>query len=252
LPLRTPRTKILTVGAPDAFVMPPPTVLVVGPHAVITGAGTAGVRLFERCPPVHGVLLGSCELTMAGRRIRSEGAVALPAGTPHAIVGFGGPYACVAYLDPRRYGFEDVRRLATRWQGFVPGHDDLREALGDAFAPAPRRVDQRLLRALDAIDAEGHSVADAAARVGLSESRMTHLTTETLGAPPRVWRAWFKLQRAIREAVLGTANLTQAAHRAGFSDSAHLTRTSKQLLGVRPAEMLPQVVHVVGAPTRPM
>jgi len=41
---------------------------------------------------------------------------------------------------------------------------------------------------------------------------------------------------------------TQAAHRAGFSDSAHLTRTSKQLLGVRPAEMLPQVVHVLGPP----
>ncbi|MBK7402321.1 MAG: helix-turn-helix transcriptional regulator [Myxococcales bacterium] len=71
-----------------------------------------------------------------------------------------------------------------------------------------------MLRALEAIDAEGLSVADAAARAGLSESRMTHLTTETLGAPPRVWRAWFKLQRAIREAALGTANLTQAAHRA--------------------------------------
>lgn len=231
--------------------MASPTVLAVGPHAVITGAATAGVRLFERSSLVHGVLLGPCELTLAGRRVRSEGAVALPAGAPHSIVGFGAPYACVAYLDPRRYGFEDVRRLAAKWQGFVPGLDDLREALADTFAPPPRRVDHRLLRALDAIDADGLSVADAAARAGLSESRLTHLTTETLGAPPRVWRAWFKLQRAIREAALGTANLTEAAHRAGFSDSAHLTRTSKQLLGVRPARMLPHVVHVVGPPHAP-
>lgn len=229
--------------APDA-----PTVLVVGPHAAITGARTAGVRLFERRPPVHGVLLGRCELALAGRRVRSEGAIAVPAGASHAVLAFGDPFACVAYLDARRYRFEDAQRLAERWRGFVPGRDDLREALGDALAPPQRRVDCRTLRALEAIDAEGLSVAEASARLGLSESRLTHLTTETLGAPPRVWRAWFKLQRAIREAALGAANLTQAAHRAGFADSAHLTRTSKRLLGVRPAEMLPRVVHVVGRP----
>ena len=223
-----------------------PTVLVVGPHVALTGARTTGVRFFERRPPLHGVLLGRCELALEGRRVRSEGAIALPAGASHSVVAFGDPYACVAYLDARRYRFEDVRRLAERWRGFVPGRDDLREALGDALAAPQRRVDGRLLRALDAIDTEGLSVAEASAQQGLSESRMTHLTTETLGAPPRVWRAWFKLQRAIREAALGGANLTEAAHRAGFADSAHLTRTSKQLLGVRPAEMLPRVVHVVG------
>ena len=225
-----------------------PTVLVVGPHAALTGARTTGVQTFERSPPVHGVLLGRCELTLGGRRVRSDGAIALPAGASHAVLGFGDPYACVAYLDARHYRFEDVQRLAGKWRGFVPGRDDLREALGDALAPPPRRVDGRLLRALAAIDTEGLSVAEASARAGLSESRMTHLTTETLGAPPRVWRAWFKLQRAVREVALGAANLTEAAHHAGFADSAHLTRTSKLLLGVRPGEMLPRVVHVVGHP----
>lgn len=222
------------------------TVLVVGPHVAMTGARTAGVRLFERSPPVHGVVLGRCELALGGRRVRSTGAVALPAGASHTVLSFGDPFACVAYLDARRYSFDDVRRLAEQWRGFVPGRDDLREALGDALAPPQRRVDGRVLRALDALDVEGLTVAEAAARQNLSESRLTHLTTETLGAPPRVWRAWFKLQRAIREVTLGTANLTEAAHRAGFADSAHLTRTSKRLLGVRPAEMLPRVVHVVG------
>lgn len=146
-----------------------PTVLAVGPDVAITSARTTGVRFFERRPPVHGVLLGRCEIALAGRRVRSEGAMALPAGASHSVVAFGDPYAGVAYLDARRYRFEDVQ-----------------------------------------------------------------------------WRTWFKLQRAIREAALGEANLTEAAHRAGFADSAHLTRTCKQLLGVRPAEMLPRVVHVVG------
>ena len=237
------------VGAGDhrvAVADEAPTVLVVGPHVALTGARTEGVRLFERRPPLHGVLLGRCEVAFGGRRVRSEGALALPAGVSHSVVAFDDPYAGVAYLDARRYRFDDVQRLAERWRGFVPGHDDLREALGDALNVPHRRVDGRVLRALDAIDVEGLSVAEASSRQGLSESRLTHLTTETLGSPPRVWRAWFKLQRAIREAALGAANLTEAAHRAGFADSAHLTRTSKQLLGVRPAEMLPRIVHVVG------
>jgi AraC-like DNA-binding protein len=66
-----------------------------------------------------------------------------------------------------------------------------------------------------------------------SYSRLTHLTTNTLGAPPRPWSTWFKLQRAIQHAAAGHT-LTDAAHEAGFADSAHLTRTCKRFAGVRP------------------
>jgi hypothetical protein len=105
-----------------------PTVLVVGPQVALTSARTAGVRFFERRPPLHGVLLGRCEIAFAGRRVRSEGALAVPAGASHTVVGFGDPYAAVAYLDARRYRFEDVQRLAERWRGFAPGRDDLRHS----------------------------------------------------------------------------------------------------------------------------
>jgi AraC-like DNA-binding protein len=161
------------------------------------------------------------------------------------VLALEGPYAGVAYLDARRYRFEDAERLARRWRGFVPGRDDLREALGDALEPPRRRVDARVLRALDALEAERLSISEVARRNSLSESRLTHLVTDTLGAPPRTWRAWFNLQRAIGERLFGSANLTQAAHRAGFADSAHLTRTCKQLTGVRPAQMMPATVYVV-------
>jgi AraC-like DNA-binding protein len=218
-------------------------VLVLGPRLALTVARTAGVPLFTRCPPVHSIILGRCRLRVAGS-VQTLACAALPANTPHSLLALEGPHAGVAYLDPRRYRFEDVQRLADSWSGFVPGRDDLREAFGDALKLPAQRVPSRLLRALDALDQEQLSVADAARRVQLSDSHLTHLITAALGAPPRVWRTWFRLRRAIGESVFAGANLTQAAHRAGFADSAHLTRTCKQLMGVRPALLLPKIAHV--------
>lgn len=224
------------------------TVLVLHPSVAITHAKTAGVRLFERRPPVHSLLLGRCRLALAGRSASTHDIIAVPANTPHNLLALEGPYAAVAYLDARRFRFEDAQRLAEVWRGFVPGQDDLREAMGDALALQERRVDPRLLSVLDALETERLGLSEAAARVGLSDSRMTHLMTDTLGAPPSTWRTWFKLRRALHLALLGGSNLTQAAHEAGFADSAHLTRTCKQLMGVRPAQMLPHTVHVIREP----
>ncbi len=101
-------------------------------------------------------------------------------------------------------------------------------------------------RALELLEAGEVSVREVARRSALSDSRLTHLMAETLGVPPRAWRTWFRLRRAIGEVRFGDTTLTTAAHRAGFADSAHLTRTCKQLLGGRPAKLLPQTVHVMG------
>jgi AraC-like DNA-binding protein len=218
--------------------------LVVGDHVAMTSASTSGVRLFERRPPVHCVLVGRVRLHVEGGTHSSPGAIAVPANTLHRL-SLDGEHACVAYLDPRRFRFEDAARLAERWRSFVPGHDDLREAVGDATGIPPRRVDPRLAVALEALEDPLTTVAGSASRARLSESRLTHLMTETLGAPPRTWRAWLRLQRAIQASVFGGFNLTEAAHRAGFADSAHLTRTCKQLTGVRPAQMMPKTVVVV-------
>jgi AraC-like DNA-binding protein len=214
-----------------------------GPHAALSSSATAGVRLFARRPPAHSVLLGRARVEFGGS-VHATEAVALPVNTPHRVLALAGPHAAVAYLDARRYRFEDARRLAHAWRGFVPGRDDLREALGDALRLPPRRLDVRVLGALEALDAGRASVREAALGVGLSESRLAHLVSEVLGAPPRAFVAWFKLRRALGEAMLGAATLTQAAHRAGFADPAHLTRTCKRLTGVLPSEMLPHVVHV--------
>jgi AraC-like DNA-binding protein len=222
----------------------PEPVIVLSPSLALTAARTQGVRLFSRCPPVHSVLLGPCQLDVAGRTLYSPGAIALPANQPHTLLALPGAFAGVAYLDARRYSFADAQRLADSWRSFVPGSDDLREAFGDAQALPQRRVDPRVLRALEALELADMSVPEAAAHVGLSDSRLTHLMAAELGAPPRTWRTWFRLRRALREAMFGGKNLTQAAHHAGFADSAHLTRTCKQLMGVRPAQMMPQTIYI--------
>lgn len=224
------------------------TAAVLGPSLALTEARSEGVRLFERRPPLHSVLIGACRVEVGGSLLGPSPALALPAGALHRVVAVEGPSACVAYLDARRYRFDDVRRLAERWRGFVPGQDDLREAFGDALALPLRRLDRRLVRALDSLETEGATVESAARLVGLSPGRLAHLTTETLGPSPVEFRSWFKLRRALRETLLGGANLTTAAHAAGFSDSAHLTRTCKRLTGVAPAGMLPPTIYLANDP----
>jgi AraC-like DNA-binding protein len=232
--LRCPATK--NAGVDGA-------ILVLGPDVALTTAPTKGVAFFARCPPVHSVLLGQCRVDLHGTSRQGSG-LAIPAHTPHAVQAMAGPQGGVVYLDPRRYRFEDAQRLAERWRDFVPGRDDLREALGDALFAPRRRIDARLLRALEALDQDHADIPSAARSVGLSESRLTHLMTDTLGAPPRAWRSWLRLRRALHEALLEGCNLTQAAHSAGFVDSAHLTRTSKLLTGVAPSRVLPRTVYV--------
>lgn len=162
----------------------------------------------------------------------------VPANVAHTLT-LECPYAAVAYLDPRHFRLEDVQRLAERWTGFVPGVDRLDDAFDDALKVPTRRLDPRIARAVEALDRVDATVHECAARVGLSDSRLTHLMVEELGAPPRAWRAWLRLRRAVRASLSPASNLTRAAHEAGFTDSAHLTRTCKQLAGVLPSQMLP-------------
>jgi AraC-like DNA-binding protein len=218
------------------------SVLALSPMCALAVADSTGARLYPRRPPAHNVIVGSGVIAH-GNRTRSGRVFAVPPNTSHTIVALEKPVVMVAYLDARRYTFSDAERLARRWRGFVPGEDDPREALGDALECPRRRLDPRLETLLSSLEAGEPSVARAARRAGLSESRATHLATEELGAPPRLWRTWFRLRGAIGEITLGGATLTEAAHRAGFFDSAHLTRTCKSFLGVAPSQALPSTVH---------
>ena len=72
---------------------------------------------------------------------------------------------------------------------------------------------------------------------GLSPSRFMHVFTESVGVPVRPYVLWLRLQQACGELMNG-ASVTQAAHRSGFSDAAHLTRTVRRMMGTTPGELV--------------
>jgi AraC family transcriptional regulator len=75
------------------------------------------------------------------------------------------------------------------------------------------------------------SLEDAAAHVGLSTGRARHLFVESTGLPFRTFLLWLRLSKAVELFAAG-ASLTDAAHGAGFSDSAHLSRTFRRMFGI--------------------
>ena len=83
---------------------------------------------------------------------------------------------------------------------------------------------------------EDFSLKTLAAVSGLSPSRFMHVFTESVGVPLRPYILWLRLQRGSCELMNG-ATATEAAHIAGFSDAAHLTRTFRRMLGTTPTDL---------------
>ena len=70
--------------------------------------------------------------------------------------------------------------------------------------------------------------------VDLSPSRLAHRFRKGTGVPLRRYVLWCRLRTAADAAMRGSS-LTEAAHLAGFADSAHLTRTFRAMFGVAPS-----------------
>ena len=81
------------------------------------------------------------------------------------------------------------------------------------------------------------SLKGLAARVELSPGRLSHLFRRQVGLGLRGYVRWRRMQ-TVASAVRAGMSLTEAAHEAGFSDSAHLSRTFRRMLGVRPSTLL--------------
>lgn len=79
-------------------------------------------------------------------------------------------------------------------------------------------------------------LADAAKLVGLSKQRLRHLFVEHTGLPFRTYLLWLRLMRGLEEFARG-ASLTDAAHDAGFADSAHFSRTFRRMFGTTAAAL---------------
>lgn len=146
----------------------------------------------------------------------------------------------------------DRQRLSADLPALMAFREERPDALGAArivtgvvrslcTGPSPLgTLDPRVARALEVIrqkDVRSMPLEEAARAVFLSPSRFAHLFKEEIGLPFRRYLLWRKLSRAMTEFGRGS-NLTDAAYVAGFSDSAHLTHTWRQMFGISPSIMM--------------
>ncbi len=177
--------------------------------------------------------------------------VVVPADAPHRIE-VGAQEGTVVFLEPESVPGRSAHLRAVRsgWivaPVFTPMHrrslaavvDELVEHLApvltaDEATTRHPAVDDAL-RLLPYLVAAGPvSGTDLAAQVGLSMSRLTHLFTNQVGIPLRRYVLWSRLRLAVMRVQAGD-DLTGAAHGAGFADSAHLTRTTREMFGLPPS-----------------
>lgn len=106
--------------------------------------------------------------------------------------------------------------------GTPPFHDP---RIAQLLATLPRPLPERI------------STSELAARVSLSPGRFGHLFRAHTGMPLRPYLRWLRLQQALASVAQGY-RLTEAAHAAGFADSAHLSRSFRRTFGIPPQVLL--------------
>ncbi len=216
-------------------------------------------------------------LRCAGENWGEHRTVLIASDQPHQIDSFGAPVAAL-YLDPdsatgkrlsaglgaRPSGLlplPTVARFAPRLRKLWSQAPSCREALNltnclihnlTGFPQGGHPLNPHIARAfkiLDALPEPRLPVGELAARVGLSAGRFAHLFREQTGLPVRRYLLWLRLLKAISQ-LSRKVSLTEAAHEAGFADSAHLTRTFRRMFGTTPSEIFrgSQFVQVMACP----
>jgi AraC family transcriptional regulator len=113
---------------------------------------------------------------------------------------------------------------------------------------------QATLTAVHALPGRRASLSTLADRVALTPGRLGALFRRDIGIPLRRYLLWLRLIDAI-EALSHDANLTEAAHDAGFSDSAHFSRTFRRMFGMPPSALRSEHVEIhdfaAGSPAAP-
>ncbi|MBX3603640.1 MAG: helix-turn-helix domain-containing protein [Piscinibacter sp.] len=136
--------------------------------------------------------------------------------------------------------FDTFRAAPAREPMVAAASAALARLCGAAAEPASM-PDRRLTAALAYIRSnirEPLALGDVAAAVALSPSRFRHLFVAETGSSFRAYLLWLRINLAIEHVQAG-ATWTDAAHAAGFADSAHLTRTHRRVFGIEPSAIRP-------------
>lgn len=178
--------------------------------------------------------------------------IILPGNISHRIDG-GAPRGVAVFLEPDSAAGRTAERRAREFgwtaETIAPDLTDITlersvttligdlSRTGDPERPPRHPAIGDALDLLPGLVAEGAvRTSEVAREIGLSATRLTHLFTVEVGIPLRRYILWLRLSRAIARAAAGD-NLTASAHAAGFSDSAHLTRTFRETFGLPPSAL---------------
>lgn len=249
-----------------------------GERALYLGPGLAATVHAHRAIQVCIPLSGPVRLrTGPGARWREYEAAVIPANHPHEsdvavdviaslwvepntagaqrLVLPGTPFAILP-VEQLKLGTVAARLLACWREGWNSQRAAaLVEEVVQVLAPdqsARAAVDSRVARALEILDsAPEHRVrvADVAAGVSLSPSRIAHLLSAEIRMPARRYLLWLRLRDAVQALARG-APITEAAHAAGFADAPHLDRTFRRMLGFTPSAALRVSKFVQDAPAK--
>lgn len=161
--------------------------------------------------------------TPAGRAIVSRLFANEPiARVPPALLG-APPGRLQDTFDDPAHKDDDLRALGRLLIAELAGGSVRTERLDPRVAKLIRELEERLDESL--------SLEEAAEIIGVSKGRARHLFVEETGLSLRTYVLWLRLGRAV-ELFASGASLTEAAHGAGFSDSAHLSRTFRRMFGI--------------------
>ena len=185
--------------------------------------------------------------------VHSADLLLIPPDMPHAHPAFGA--AAMLFIEPesiewahfpdRRSGAVISLSLDHRLRSFARcaarGDSQAAQALVDhlvghsvscnsGFDPVVSQALEYIRQRLNA----RITLEELARAVHRSPSRLAHRFREATGLPLRRFILWRRLREAAEIAMRGST-LTEAAHAAGFADSAHLSRTFRSMFGIAPS-----------------
>jgi AraC-like DNA-binding protein len=127
----------------------------------------------------------------------------------------------------------------------IPLRDARKRVVG--LAGISRRVEQvrerpaavtRLAEVLETLHDPAHAAvtnAELAQRAGLSVSQFERIFRSNLGLSPRQYLMRIRIEESARALAEGHETITAIAHRFGFYDHAHFTRSFRKVMGTTPS-----------------
>jgi AraC family transcriptional regulator len=231
-------------------------VLAAGPE--VGEAGVKGTFHSHHAVQVTLALDGWFELESGEQRVTAAAAAVAP-DTRHALRGAG--LVAFVFIEPesqsgrsvcrRLFGEDPLTAVSSDLLGDLPQR--LAKAISDSritdakLTDLGRAIIERLAGGVEVASPDARvskvitwvsthldgpvCLADAATIVNLSPDRLRHLFVQQTGLSFRTYLLWRRLLKAVAAFTNGES-LTDAAHVAGFADSAHLSRTFRRMFGV--------------------